>query len=62
MEPVGFGETGVIPPDLERLMTVTAGVNEDGPGSYDPNRNWAVDWQPDYVQGGAMDYPFQLRS
>jgi len=35
-------------------------VNEDGPGSYDPNRNWASDWQPDYIQGGAMDYPFQL--
>ena len=35
-------------------------VNEDGPGSYDGNRNWATDWQPDYIQSGAMDYPFQL--
>ncbi|MFO7693692.1 MAG: M14 family metallopeptidase [Vicinamibacterales bacterium] len=35
-------------------------VAEDGPGSYDPNRNYAADWQPGYVQGGAMDYPFQL--
>ena len=35
-------------------------VNEDGPGGYDPNRNWASDWQPNYVQGGSMDYPFQL--
>lgn len=35
-------------------------VNEDGPGGYDPNRNWASDWQPNYIQGGAMDYPFQL--
>jgi hypothetical protein len=35
-------------------------VNEDGPGSYDGNRNWASNWQPDYIQGGAMDYPFQL--
>ena len=35
-------------------------VGEDGPGSYDPNRNWAADWQPDYVQSGAMDYPFEL--
>ncbi len=35
-------------------------VNEDGPGGYDPNRNYASDWQPDYVQGGAMDYPFEL--
>ena len=35
-------------------------VNEDGPGSYDGNRNWPSDWQPGYVQNGAMDYPFQL--
>jgi hypothetical protein len=35
-------------------------VNEDPPGSYDGNRNWGSDWQPNYIQGGAMDYPFQL--
>ncbi len=35
-------------------------VNEDGPGSYDQNRNWGADWQPPYVQSGAMDFPFQL--
>ncbi|MEQ9104478.1 MAG: M14 family metallopeptidase [Rhodothermales bacterium] len=35
-------------------------VDEDGPGGYDPNRNWASDWQPDYIQGGSLDYPFQL--
>lgn len=35
-------------------------VNEDGPGGYDQNRNWASDWQPEYIQSGAMDYPFQL--
>jgi len=35
-------------------------VGEDGPGSYDPNRNFPSDWQPNYVQGGAMEYPFQL--
>jgi hypothetical protein len=35
-------------------------VNEDGPGGYDPNRNWASNWQPNYIQGGSMDYPFQL--
>ena len=35
-------------------------VNEDPPGGYDPNRNWASDWQPNYIQGGSMDYPFQL--
>jgi hypothetical protein len=35
-------------------------VNEDPPGSYDPNRNYGSGWQPNYVQRGAMDYPFQL--
>ncbi len=35
-------------------------VNEDALGGYDPNRNWASDWQPEYVQGGAMHYPFEL--
>jgi hypothetical protein len=35
-------------------------LNEDPKGGYDPNRNWAWDWQPDYVQPGAMDYPFSL--
>ena len=35
-------------------------LNEDGPGSYDPNRNWAIDWKPNYVQRGAMEFPFQL--
>lgn len=33
-------------------------INEDGRGGYDLNRNWAFDWQPDYVQRGAKDYPF----
>jgi hypothetical protein len=35
-------------------------VNEDGPGGYDPNRNWAYDWQPDYVQYGSGYYPFSF--
>lgn len=35
-------------------------VNEDDKGGYDPNRNFGADWQPQYVQGGALDYPFQL--
>jgi len=35
-------------------------VNEDPVGGYDPNRNYASDWQPSYIQGGSMDYPFQL--
>lgn len=35
-------------------------INEDGPGGYDPNRNWPGDWQPNHVQFGAGDYPFSL--
>lgn len=33
-------------------------VNEDRPGYYDPNRDWAWKWQPDYIQRGAYKYPF----
>ncbi len=33
-------------------------VNEDPVGYYDPNRDWAFNWQPDYIQNGAMPYPF----
>ncbi len=62
MEPVGPGEVG------DYVMLGQEGIDhdgdgrvgEDGPGSYDPNRNFAADWQPNYVQSGAMDYPFQL--
>jgi hypothetical protein len=35
-------------------------VNEDGDGFYDPNRDWAWNWQPDYVQNGAHRYPFSI--
>ncbi len=35
-------------------------VNEDPPGGYDMNRDWAWDWQPGYVQNGALEYPFSL--
>ncbi|MDZ7372398.1 MAG: M14 family metallopeptidase [candidate division KSB1 bacterium] len=35
-------------------------LNEDGPGGYDPNRNWPADWQPNYVQPGSGDYPLSL--
>lgn len=35
-------------------------VNEDPVGGYDPNRNYGSDWQPNYIQGGSMNYPFQL--
>ena len=34
-------------------------VNEDSEGYVDPNRNWGFDWAPEYVQGGAGEYPFQ---
>ncbi|MBI4661247.1 MAG: peptidase M14 [Verrucomicrobia bacterium] len=35
-------------------------INEDGAGGYDTNRNWAWDWQPNYIQFGAQEYPFSL--
>lgn len=35
-------------------------VNEDGPGYYDPNRNWGWNWQPPHVQPGAHHYPFSI--
>ncbi|MBL4591567.1 MAG: hypothetical protein JKY96_06360 [Phycisphaerales bacterium] len=33
-------------------------INEDGPGGYDMNRNWPSDWQPNYIQFGAGEHPF----
>lgn len=35
-------------------------VNEDNEGGYDPNRDWAWNWQPSYVQNGALFYPATL--
>ncbi|MDR0796697.1 MAG: hypothetical protein LBE79_11735 [Tannerella sp.] len=35
-------------------------VNEDGVGGYDPNRDYGFNWQPNYIQGGALKYPFCL--
>jgi hypothetical protein len=35
-------------------------VNDDGIGYYDPNRDWGWNWQPDYVQSGALRYPFSV--
>ena len=35
-------------------------LNEDGPGSYDPNRNWPWKWAPQYVQWGADRFPTSL--
>jgi hypothetical protein len=60
MVPVGRGETG------DYIMLGSEGFdndgdgrfNEDGPGGYDLNRNWPVDWEPEYIQGGAHWYPF----
>jgi hypothetical protein len=36
-------------------------INEDGPGGYDMNRNWGWNWQPEYVQRGAGDFPFSYQ-
>lgn len=36
-------------------------INEDGPGGYDMNRNWASDWQPNYIQYGAGQFPFDRK-
>jgi len=33
-------------------------VNEDNPGFYDPNRDWAWNWAPRYVQFGSDRFPF----
>ena len=62
LEPVPFGEVGdYIVLGSEGIDNDGDGrVNEDSPGGYDPNRNWGTDWQPNYIQGGSMDYPFQL--
>lgn len=35
-------------------------VAEDGPGGYDPNRDWGFNWQPNFIQSGALKYPFSL--
>lgn len=35
-------------------------INEDGPGSYDANRNFGWRWAPNYIQGGSDRYPFSL--
>jgi len=35
-------------------------INEDRVGSYDPNRNWPWQWQPEYIQRGSHKYPFSI--
>lgn len=60
--PVGPGETG------DWVLLGSEGIDDDGDGrvnedpvgGYDPNRNWGSDWQPNYIQGGSMNYPFEL--
>ena len=62
LESVGLGEKG------DYLLLGSEGIdndhdgriNEDDKGGYDGNRNYPSDWQPPYVQNGAMDYPTQL--
>lgn len=34
--------------------------NEDGPGGYDPNRDWPATWRGPAEQGGAGPYPLSL--
>ena len=62
LEPVPPGQTGdYVVLGSEGIDNDGDGrVNEDPVGGYDGNRNWASNWQPNYIQGGAMDYPFQL--
>jgi hypothetical protein len=62
MEPVPAGETGdwVLLGQEGQDNDGDGRVNEDPIGGYDGNRNWASNWQPEYVQNGALDYPFQL--
>jgi len=62
LEAVGFGETGdYILLGQEGIDDDGDGrVNEDDAGGYDPNRNYPSDWQPNYIQGGSMDFPLQL--
>ena len=62
MEPVPQDQTG------DYISVGREGMDNDGDGmvsggmrgGYDPNRNWASDWQPDYIQSGSMHYPFEL--
>ena len=35
-------------------------ANEDGIGGYDPNRDFGFSWQPNFIQNGALKYPFSL--
>ncbi len=35
-------------------------INEDGPGGYDPNRDYGFNWEPNHVQWGAGKYPFSF--
>jgi hypothetical protein len=62
LEPAPAGQTGdYVVLGSEGLDNDGDGrVNEDPVGGYDGNRNWASNWQPDYIQGGARDFPFQL--
>ncbi|MDX9848400.1 MAG: M14 family metallopeptidase [Tenuifilaceae bacterium] len=34
-------------------------LNEDAEGYVDPNRNWGSTWQPNYVQQGSGNFPFE---
>ena len=34
-------------------------INEDAEGYVDPNRQWGLDWAPEYVESGSGSYPFE---
>ncbi len=35
--------------------------NEDSEGYFDANRNWGYNWQPNYVQSGAGNFPLSAK-
>ena len=47
------GESGIY-----KMYTEGLDNDEDGLGGYDMNRNYGFNWQPNYVQQGAGEYPF----
>lgn len=64
-----IGVDDVVDPNTPRYeMLGSEGIDNDGDGSvnedrigfYDPNRDWAWKWQPDYIQRGALKYPFSV--
>lgn len=66
---IRIGVDDIISPDVQRYEYLgqegldndgDGRVNEDTHGYYDPNRDWAWGWHPDYIQRGAYKYPFSV--